>query len=153
MTALPHQIHRAKGTVKVTDKHRERVKAAQKREKKKAATRSPKWRTVRKRHLQKNPECAACGARRGLQVHHVVPFHVDKALELDPKNLLTLCEYVGGLECHEFLGHGDHWQSYNPLVREHVAELRQKPESLTAIRSVAKKNRIKQPKSAEESKS
>lgn len=140
---LPHQVHRAAGTVKKTEAHVARVRAAQKRERDKAAERSPKWPAARRRHLKKHPECAACGSRVGLQVHHVVPFHKAPELELDPGNLITLCESVGGLECHELLGHGDNWQCHVPDVRAIAAELRADPHKLAELRRRAKAERRK----------
>jgi 5-methylcytosine-specific restriction protein A len=142
---LPHQHHRAQGTVKKTPAHVARVRAAQKRERSKKTTRSPKWRAVRARHLKAHPECAACGSRVGLQVHHIKPFHLAPALELEPSNLVTLCEYVGGLECHEMLGHGDHWQSYTPGVVTLAARLRADPSTLAAVRAEAKATRKRLP--------
>lgn len=134
---LPHQVNK----VKKTERHVKRVKAAQAREKKKLKERSSKWATTRKKFLKKNPECAACGARRGLQVHHKIPFHLRPDLELVESNLVALCEFVGGLECHELLGHGDYWKAYNPEIERHVAELRADPTALKRIRTEAKKNR------------
>lgn len=140
---LPHQFHRAEGTVVKDEEHVARVKAAQRRERKKANERSSKWPATRRRHVKKFPECAACGGRIGLQVHHVVPFHVDRTRELDPTNLITLCEFVGGLECHEFFGHGDNWKRYVPAVREIAAALRADPTQLEALRRQAKAGRKK----------
>lgn len=132
---LPHQVHRAEGTVEKTEAHIAKVKAAQKREKKKEEERSPKWPAARRKHLKAHPECAACGSRQGLQVHHRLPFHANPALELDPENLVTLCMYVGGLLCHEKLGHhpkkGFKW--YNPFILADAAELRAYPERLGSI--------------------
>lgn len=39
--------------------------------------RSNKWRTVRKHFLEKNPTCAICDSNENLQVHHMLPFHMD----------------------------------------------------------------------------
>ena len=66
------------------------------------------------------PGCAACGYRgQGLQVHHIKPFHLHPTLELDPRNLITLCE-VKGRDHHLLLGHLDEWESYNVNVRRDV---------------------------------
>lgn len=148
-TLLPHQHHRKLGTVKKTADHIARVKAAQKREKGKAtdATRSNKWPTARK-HFLKSPEvqadgCAACGAKQGLQVHHCVPFHDDPTKELDPTNFIALCESVGGLECHEMIGHGGRrggFKRFNPNVRADAADLRKHPDKLAAIHARVEKN-------------
>lgn len=80
--------------------------------------RSGKWQTVRKKHLSENPTCAACGWTKDLSVHHVVPLHLDNEKELDPSNLITLCEENN---CHHTFGHLLSWFSYNPNVREDAA--------------------------------
>ena len=82
------------------------------------APRSSQWRSVRSRNLKSNPHCSACGTMRELEVHHIVPFHVDLSRELDPDNLLTLCD-----GCHFYLGHLRDWTRWNPHVREDAAVL------------------------------
>ena len=82
------------------------------------AVRSPKWETVRKSHLKAFPVCAACGCNEHLQVHHIVPFHVNKDLELEPTNLITLCEGKGEHQCHLNIGHLGNFKNYNPSVVE-----------------------------------
>ena len=80
--------------------------------------RSPQWQRVRKEHLLREPACAACGHKgRGLQVHHIKPFHLHPQLELDPRNLITLCE-LRGRDHHLLLGHLNAWESYNEHVRD-----------------------------------
>lgn len=74
--------------------------------------RSPKWRKVRAEHIEKNPCCAACGRKEGLEVHHIIPYHVDPNKELDPTNLITLC----GKYCHFVFGHLMDWKSWNDNV-------------------------------------
>ena len=82
--------------------------------------RSPEWSRVEKEHLMHEPACVACGYRgQGVQVHHVKPFHLHPALELDPRNLITLCE-IKGREHHLLIGHLDEWESYNVHVRDDV---------------------------------
>lgn len=94
--------------------------------------RSPKWDKVRKEYLKKEPYCAACKKSilnkvltftrlKALQVHHRVPFHAVVALgrpdlELDHRNLITLCDSTRGH--HLLLGHLDDYQSFNLNVRE-----------------------------------
>lgn len=79
--------------------------------------RSPEWGRVAREHLLREPECVACGYRgRKLQVHHIKPFHLHPQLELDPDNLITLCE-ARGREHHLLLGHLDAWDSYNEHIR------------------------------------
>ncbi len=82
--------------------------------------RSPHWARVAKEHLLREPHCVACGYKGGkLQVHHIKPFHLHPQLELDPHNLITLCE-ARGREHHLLLGHLGEWGSYNEHIREDV---------------------------------
>lgn len=83
--------------------------------------RSSHWETVRKHWLEHNNECAACGVKNDLQVHHVKPFHLDPSLELNFTNFITLCEKKGGFECHLHVGHHGNFKSENPNVREEAA--------------------------------
>ena len=98
--------------------------------------RSGKWTTVRKRFIEQNPVCQACQRDHNLNVHHVVPVHVDPALELDMDNLITLCagddirnsdgDKWPDYNCHFRIGHdpdgpdgprGPNWKLSNPNVR------------------------------------
>jgi 5-methylcytosine-specific restriction endonuclease McrA len=82
------------------------------------ATRSPKWQTTRKHHLEKNPTCAVCSGTEKLEVHHINPFHEKPELELDPTNLITLCESKSyGIVCHLAFGHLGDYKSSNPTVK------------------------------------
>lgn len=146
---LPHQHHRALGTVKKTKEHIARVRASQKREKTKHldGKRSSKWPTFRKKYLAahkaKGGGCEACGAKVGLQLHHVEPFHTDPSKELDPTNMLVACMYVGGLECHEKIAHSEKgFKWVNPNSRADCAALMAHPEDLEKIRARAVKNAI-----------
>lgn len=79
--------------------------------------RSPHWPAVEKAHLAREPFCRYCGGTLLLQVHHMMPFHLDPEKELDPSNLITLCEdYKDGVECHLHIGHLGNWKTYNPSV-------------------------------------
>lgn len=94
------------------------------------ARRSGKWPAVRERHLEANPCCAVCGGTAKLQVHHKNPFHLQPDLELDPGNLITLCEVDrGGVNCHLFFGHLGNFKAFNPAVADDAAAWRQKIES------------------------
>ncbi len=86
-----------------------------------AHLRSPEWQRVRKAHLVEEPCCRWCGGTTDLQVHHKHPFHLAPALELDPKNLITLCETGGFLSCHLWHGHNGDWQSFNDQIEEQCA--------------------------------
>lgn len=74
--------------------------------------RSPNWRKVRAEHIKQNPTCFACGRKDNLEVHHIIPYHLDPAKELDPSNLITLC----GKYCHFVFGHLMDWKSWNQNV-------------------------------------
>lgn len=83
------------------------------------AKRSKEWSKVRKQHLIDNPCCAACGETKKVEVHHIKPFHLNPELELDPSNLITLCETATkGIICHLFIGHRGCYKDFNPNVRE-----------------------------------
>jgi hypothetical protein len=64
--------------------------------------------------MAENPKCEVCGKtdRRVLAVHHKKPFHLFPHLELDPTNLVTLCESAG-MHCHITFGHLGNFKSYN----------------------------------------
>ncbi len=82
--------------------------------------RSGKWRSVRKKHLLKQPNCAVCGKRSEV-VHHIIPFHIDRSKELDANNLITLCE-----DHHLLFGHLFCWSSHNSSVVEDARIWREK---------------------------
>lgn len=80
--------------------------------------RSGRWPAVRKQHLDAHPHCEVCGSSAKVEVHHIEPFHIQPARELDPDNLITLCEVnKGGVNCHLFIGHLGNYRSYNVEVR------------------------------------
>jgi 5-methylcytosine-specific restriction endonuclease McrA len=90
--------------------------------------RSGQWRALERRHLAAHPECAACGKRgRGNQVHHEEPVHKNRARELDPTNLITLCK-----RHHLVFGYADCWAGCNPHVRGDAKTHRQRVESRSA---------------------
>lgn len=76
--------------------------------------RDPRWRAVRAKHLADHPTCEACGEDE-VEVHHIVPFDIIPERELDPANLITLCERHG---CHFAFGHLYDWDAWNPQVRK-----------------------------------
>lgn len=79
------------------------------------AVRSTQWPTVRNHFLEQHNVCAACGRKDKLEVHHIKPFHLDKNLELDPNNLITLCEQED-TRCHLVIGHLNNWKRENVNV-------------------------------------
>ncbi|GAC1479200.1 MAG: hypothetical protein NVS1B16_10100 [Pseudarthrobacter sp.] len=91
-----------------------------------AGKRSSAWPALEKKFRKEHPSCAACGAKRWLAVHHVRPFHLFPALELEPSNLITLCGPLGK-DCHLSLGHGGNWTAWNPNVRRDAAHVLRYP--------------------------
>ena len=77
--------------------------------------RSGHWRSVRAAHLLTHPACAACGGTDHLECHHIVPFHVDSSRELDPSNIIVLCEHPSHND-HLIFGHFLNFKHWNPNV-------------------------------------
>lgn len=81
--------------------------------------RSSQWSKIRKEHLQKEPICRACNGIESLEVHHIKPFNQNPELELNPDNLITLCESKkNGVNCHLLFGHLGNYKSINSNVIE-----------------------------------
>ncbi|MDE2097965.1 MAG: HNH endonuclease [Patescibacteria group bacterium] len=86
--------------------------------------RSDLWPEVERAFRAKHPLCAAC-ASTAVQIHHIIPFHFcvllgRPDLELDPRNLIALCEKEEGKAAedhHLLLGHLDDFESYDASVR------------------------------------
>lgn len=87
-----------------------------------APRRSPQWPKVRAEHLKKEPCCRVCGTTNKLEVHHKTPVHIDPSRELDPMNLITLCETNG---CHFLFGHCRDWRAFNGKVDLDCANARE----------------------------
>ena len=93
--------------------------------KKHGITRSPQWPKIEHEHLQEFPNCAVCGINSSVQVHHIFPFHYCIALgrpdlELDERNLITLCESTEkekNNDHHLLIGHYDDFKSSNLNVK------------------------------------
>jgi 5-methylcytosine-specific restriction protein A len=89
--------------------------------------RSPRWKAMRKHYLTEHPTCAVCGGTWKLEVHHIKPFHTHPRLELDPDNLITLCEAkTNGVSCHLLFGHLGNFKSINLNVVADVKTWHQK---------------------------
>lgn len=85
--------------------------------------RSGKWPAFRARWLADHPCCEACGRTDSLEVHHITPFHVDPSRELDPTNVVTLCEHAAW-NCHLMIGHKGNWKDYRADVRRVACAVR-----------------------------
>lgn len=91
--------------------------------------RSPHWHHVEEEFLKNNPNCIVCKEENygkvGVQIHHaIVPFHLAilcgrPDLELDPRNLCSLCETEHNRPApnhHLLVGHLKDFQSWNKNV-------------------------------------
>jgi hypothetical protein len=96
------------------------------------ATRSEHWPAVERAFRQAHPRCAACpdGAPEvAVQVHHINPFHYvihvgRPDLELDPRNLIGLCEKEQGRPAqdhHLLIGHLGDFKQGNLVVAADAA--------------------------------
>ena len=82
--------------------------------------RSKHWPEAEKAFRAQHPHCQSCPETGHLNVHHKYPFHYVVGcerpdLELDPRNLMTLC-VDPDQEHHLLLGHLDDFESFNPNV-------------------------------------
>lgn len=122
MPVIKHLIDAAKGKHPIT------------------AARSGHWPTVRKEHLEAHPACEVCGGLEKLEVHHIHPFHLHPDLELNPNNLVTLCEVDPLLNCHRIFGHLDNFRGWNPDVIEDAKDWRKKfQQNIARIQTKASK--------------
>lgn len=97
----------------------------------KGQRRQSQWKDVRAEHLRNHPECEVCGRTTKLEVHHIMPFSLFPDLELEPSNLITLCENKkNGVNCHLFFGHLGDYKRFNPNVKADVLEWRIKLDRL-----------------------
>jgi hypothetical protein len=79
------------------------------------ASRSSGWRSFRNGWLSDHPRCEFCKGRRECVAHHLIPFWMAPEFELDPTNVVTLCERgkYGVGNCHLFFGHRGNWRNVN----------------------------------------
>ena len=89
--------------------------------------RSSRWPKFSKGYL-KGKICAVCGGKKNLQAHHKKPFHLFPDLELDPANVIPLCEGAKDVNCHLFIGHLGNFKGYNPDVEADAREWNRKLE-------------------------
>ncbi len=80
-------------------------------------SRSSEWTKVREKFIKEmGAKCSVCGKTTNLEVHHIIPVHIDPSKELDMTNLIVLCENKS-IFCHFVFGHFMNWKSYNPEIR------------------------------------
>jgi len=62
---------------------------------------------------ESNPSCEACGTKKSIHIHHIVPVHINPMLAGSESNFIALCK-----KHHLAVGHGRSWKSYVPNVCE-----------------------------------
>jgi 5-methylcytosine-specific restriction protein A len=75
------------------------------------ASRDPRWKPFRNNYLV-NKRCAICDSTENLELHHKKSFHDHPELELDPGNVVALCENPSR-NCHFVFGHLMNWRLVN----------------------------------------
>lgn len=74
---------------------------------------------AKKLYLKTHLECALCGEIKNLEVHHVIPVHIDIELSCNPINFISLCDNTLNNGCHNRFGHfGNFVKQYNKYIRE-----------------------------------
>lgn len=75
--------------------------------------RSSRWPKVSDMFLE-DRSCTVCGGKEKLVAHHILPYHLYPDLELEPSNLMPLCQSGKyGINCHLWFGHLGNWRRYN----------------------------------------
>ena len=77
--------------------------------------RSGKWAALRARIIKNHPFCAYCGRTEKLEAHHIKPFHLFPELELEPENIIVLCQ-APPMDHHLKVGHKGNFKNWNPDV-------------------------------------
>jgi 5-methylcytosine-specific restriction enzyme A len=80
------------------------------------AGRSSDWPALERRVIEEEGGCRVCGTTRGLEAHHLKPFHLYPELEMLRANLMALCR-----PHHLEFGHCGDWRAWNPSAAEDAA--------------------------------
>jgi len=87
------------------------------------------WQRCKKEFFKIVPkECACCGGKKKIQVHHIKPRHLFPQLALVLSNLIALCK-----DCHLRIGHLGSYFQYNETIKSVAAFVRK--------HSILKKNK------------
>jgi hypothetical protein len=70
-----------------------------------------RWRRLRNDVVKQAKCCMACGYKKELEAHHILPRHIKPELALTWNNLVVLCR-----DCHFHLGHWCNFKNYNPEI-------------------------------------
>ena len=83
--------------------------------------RDPKWRKVRSAFIKLNPKCELC-QKKAEEIHHIIPVHRDKSLELVESNFISTCR-----ACHFSFCHFFSWRSFNKDIKNDIIRIRERP--------------------------
>jgi len=75
-------------------------------------SRSSRWGYVRQGYIALYPTCAVCGTKKDIEIHHQRPYHLHPELELDSKNLISLCR-----RDHLLFGHLGNFKSFDAEIK------------------------------------
>jgi len=65
-------------------------------------------------------ECAICGSEKCIEVHHVIPVHININLATNYENFIALCDNNNN-GCHRWIGHfGDFKNKWNLNIRQYA---------------------------------
>jgi len=59
---------------------------------------------AKRAYVKEHGECAICGNTKDLEVHHIVPVHIDPTMACSPENFVSLCDWRNH-GCHYVFGH------------------------------------------------
>lgn len=79
----------------------------------KRLTRGKDWPKFRDGIVKMIGSCECCGSKKSLEVHHCIPWHLDKSKECDQDNVIVLCD-----TCHLTVGHLHSYDSFNVTVKQ-----------------------------------
>jgi len=79
---------------------------------------------AKRQYLKEHNTCAVCGHNKDLEVHHIVPVHIDSSKAVDQDNFITLCD-LGNKGCHYVFGHLRNFRTlWNPNIVEFAEVVR-----------------------------
>ena len=79
--------------------------------------RSSQWSGVRKENIKSYCEFCERKPLLGLNLHHILPFHLYPEAELDPTNFITVCRH-----CHLYFAHLGSFKSFNKDIKKEAEE-------------------------------
>ena len=75
-----------------------------------------KWEEFERQYWKKHPDqkyCHVCGETKKIELHHIIPRHIDPSKIFDESNLIPLCKHD-----HLVFGHLGNYEWWNPHVVE-----------------------------------